>query len=940
MARADRSGRPARLLNRAPEGGDVPVEDALTGSRVVVVASAPEFEEVVSRCREAAAVGVDCETTGLDPHTDRVRLLQLAVPGTVWVADVWRTGVPPAVAALMADPSVRKVFHHGSFDLKFLRTCGIRAVHSVADTMIAAQLLACGLTRKSFSLEAVVEEHLGLKLDKALGVSDWSGPLSGDQLLYAARDAAVLLPLWEALSAKLSGLGLERAAALEFGCLPAVADLEYAGVYLDLPAWRALGEELTRERDGLRERLSRELVLPGTEDLFGVSQPANPNSPQQVKVALEALGVRVPDTRESTLKAVAGDHPAVRALLECRGLEKLISAFVEKFPQHVNPATGRIHATYDQCRTAAGRFACRDPNVQQVPRDARFRRCFRAPEGKALVICDYSQIELRIAAALSGDKEMIGAYRRGEDLHVLTAALVSGKRPQDVSKAERQQAKACFSGDTEVLTPEGWVRFDRYDGTLPVAQYVLPDGLAYNPPRAKSSRRGRPTRRVEWDGSGGRVEFVRPLDFRAFPEQPVYRQADRNTDLVLTGDHEVVFIDGDRRPRKLPALEVAGGDARYLLAAGQLETPRELDELQTRILAMVVADGSVQGRRVHFRFVDQRKVDRCVALLREAGAEYRASRSGRVTAVVTDDAAVVDRLLQFVSPQKELSWRCLTAVDGRAYLEEAAFWGGCFRPESCGKRAWLSTVQRQTADVMQAMAAVSGIPSVLEVEPAHKEARSPRYRLSYRLSGPPVWRVSWNLEPLPEKQAVYCVQVPSGALLVRRNGRVSVQGNCNFGLIYGMSAAGLQAYARDSYGVCMSLEQAEEFRRRFFGSYRGIAAWHRAQRELREVRTRSGRLRRFEGDPPVTELYNTPVQGTGADILKRAMARLRPYLAYYDAELVACVHDELVAECPEDRAQDLLAVMVREMEAAGRGFIPEVPVVAEGAVGRTWADKA
>ena len=581
------------------------MEAEVLGSRVVAVASARELEEAVARCREHPAVGVDCETTGLDPHRDRIRLLQLAVPGTVWVADVWRTGVPPAVAALMADPSVGKVFHHGSFDLKFLRACGVRAVHSVADTMIAAQLLACGLTRRSFALEAVAEEHLGLKLDKSLGVSDWTGALSRDQVLYAARDAAVLLPLWEALSAKLSELGLERAAALEFGCLPAVADLEYAGIYLDLSAWRALGEELARERDALRERLSRELVLPGTEDLFGTPQPANPNSPQQVKAALEALGVRVPDTRESTLKAAAGDHPVVRALLDCRGLEKLISAFIEKFPQHVNPATGRIHATYDQCRTAAGRFACRDPNVQQVPRDARFRRCFRAPEGKALVICDYSQIELRIAAALSRDGRMLDAYRRGVDLHALTASLVSGKPLEQVTKAERQAAK------------------------------------------------------------------------------PV-----------------------------------------------------------------------------------------------------------------------------------------------------------------------------------------------------------------------------------------------------------------NFGLIYGMSPGGLQAYARDSYGVHMSLEEAEEFHRRFFQAYRGITAWHRAQRELREVRTRSGRLRRFEGDPPVTELYNTPVQGTGADILKRAMGRLRPYLAYFDADLVACVHDELVAECPEEKAPELLEVMVREMEAAGREFIPEVPVVAEGAVGKTWADKA
>ncbi|MEW5933477.1 MAG: DNA polymerase [Bacillota bacterium] len=572
---------------------------------MIEVVSPLGLEEAAAACRRSRVVGMDLETTGLDPHTGKARLLQLAVPGTVYVADLWRTGLVPGVRDLLADRRVLKVVHHGAFDLKFLRGLGIRDVAAVADTMLAAQLLAAGLGRGSFALEAVAEEHLGLKLDKSLARSDFSGALSADQVQYAARDAAVLIPLWEVLSRKLVELGLKRAAALEFGCLLVVSDMEYAGCQLDLDAWGALGRELAKERDALREHLAAVLVLPGQPDLFGYRAPANPNSPEQVKAALAGLGIDVPDTRESTLKAVAGGHPVVQLLLRCRGLEKLISAFIEKLPQHVHPVTGRIHATYDQCRAASGRFACRDPNMQQIPREGRFRRCFVAPEGKALVICDYSQVELRIAAALSGDRTMLDAYRRGVDLHALTASLVLGKPVEEVTKGERQYGK------------------------------------------------------------------------------PI-----------------------------------------------------------------------------------------------------------------------------------------------------------------------------------------------------------------------------------------------------------------NFGLIYGMSASGLRAYARDSYGVEMSEEEAVEFRRRFFRAYRGIAAWHRAQRELKEVRTRSGRLRRFEGDPPPTELYNTPVQGTGADILKRAMARLRPHFLRLGAELVACVHDELVAECPEEAAPELLEVMVREMEAAGAEFVPEVPIRAEGAVGKTWADKA
>lgn len=166
----------------------------------------------------------------------------------------------------------------------------------------------------------------------------------------------------------------------------------------------------------------------------------------------------------------------------------------------------------------------------------------------------------------------------------------------------------------------------------------------------------------------------------------------------------------------------------------------------------------------------------------------------------------------------------------------------------------------------------------------------------------------------------------------------------NFGLIYGMSANGLRAYAASGYGVEMSEIEAKRFRDKFFATYPTIQAWHRQQdalvRQAREVRTASGRCRRWSSrDIPATQTYNTPDQGTGADILKRAMARLRPHLIRLGAELVASVHDELVTEVPEDRAEELLTVQKAEMVAAGEEFLAPVPVEVEAAAGRSWADK-
>jgi hypothetical protein len=119
---------------------------------------------------------------------------------------------------------------------------------------------------------------------------------------------------------------------------------------------------------------------------------------------------------------------------------------------------------------------------------------------------------------VSGDRALLEAYQKGEDLHTRTARAVLGK--EEVTKGDRQLAKACFSGDTEILTQRGWVRFDAYDGNTPVAQFSLPPGIVYNPPRPRSNRWGHPTGKVAWDGSNGGIEFVTPVSFQSFDDQP------------------------------------------------------------------------------------------------------------------------------------------------------------------------------------------------------------------------------------------------------------------------------------------------------------------------------------------------------------------------------------------------------------------------------------
>jgi DNA polymerase I-like protein with 3'-5' exonuclease and polymerase domains len=163
----------------------------------------------------------------------------------------------------------------------------------------------------------------------------------------------------------------------------------------------------------------------------------------------------------------------------------------------------------------------------------------------------------------------------------------------------------------------------------------------------------------------------------------------------------------------------------------------------------------------------------------------------------------------------------------------------------------------------------------------------------------------------------------------------------NFGLIYAMGAEGLRGYAKVVYNVDLTLEEAKRFRNTFFQSYSGIAAWHRStnSKAFIETRTLSGRRRQWPSAAKITELLNTPVQGTSADILKVALGNLPQALTGTGAKIVGCVHDEIILEVPEEKTEKTAAILTGVMEAAGKRFLKQVPVLAEPIVAESWADQ-
>ena len=413
-------------------------------STYTVVTDASELAGLAETLEEAEAVGADIETTNLSPRGGKIRLLQLATPQETFIVDVFAAQDLSALKSVLEGGPV-KALHNGKFDHSFLWAEHGIALSPLFDTMLAAQLLDGGEYGPSYALEAVAERYLDETVDKTARREDWSGELSSRQLEYAARDAAILLPLRERLAAALEEERLEPISKIEFAAVSAIAEMELAGIKLDVARWRELERVVRERRDKAAERLEAHFPPPdGVLPLEGLGPRLNLNSPQQITDAFRQIGIELPDTRVWTLLKV--DHQAARDLLEYRELQKKLGTYLETYASFIHPKTGRIHANFLQCRVPTGRLACTAPNIQQIPHEDEFRRCFVAEEGNVLVIADYSQIELRILAEVSDDPAFVEAFQRGDDLHRVTAATMFGVEEAVVTREQRSAAKRINFG--------------------------------------------------------------------------------------------------------------------------------------------------------------------------------------------------------------------------------------------------------------------------------------------------------------------------------------------------------------------------------------------------------------------------------------------------------------------------------------------------------------
>jgi DNA polymerase I len=430
-------------------------------------------------------LGFDVETTSLDPHEGKLRLVQLATAhNKAQVVDI--KAFPNAqtnpdlepLRRILASKTSEKVAHNAKFDTKWAKHHLGVEVGKTFDTYLASQLISAGEQDRRHSLAEVANFFIGQELDKTQQVSDWNADLSAEQIEYAAKDAAIMIPLREKMLEKLKQDELERVANLEFESVVPLVSMELTGIFLDKDRWNEQLNKVKKLQVKLADEL-QDLLSAGVAQasLFGRSE-VNLDSQAQVSDALKNLGIPMPDsTRHWELQPLAGDYPVITKLLEYRSVQKSLTSFGDNILEFIKPQTGRIHADFRQIGAATGRMSCSKPNLQQIPHGDEYRRCFRGENGRKLIIADYSQIELRILADFSDDENFIEAFESGADFHAITASQVFGISSQEVTSEQRSFAKRLnfgvvygigaqrFALMTGVSTKEAENMMRRYFGT-------------------------------------------------------------------------------------------------------------------------------------------------------------------------------------------------------------------------------------------------------------------------------------------------------------------------------------------------------------------------------------------------------------------------------------------------------------------------------------------
>lgn len=947
-------------------------------------------------------VVLDIETTGLDRHRDSITSLQLGwfdkASGNFKMRFFdWSKLTEDKIQKLMNFLcNCKLVTHNGKFDFLFLfQKTGIE-LPIWHDTLVMAHVTG----HEELGLKALTELYFGVSYDIEKEVK--TGKITQELIDYGLNDIKYTLELYRILRKQLKEKDVEYVYAHELRAYKAYYKVEQTGVPLS-PRRHEIKTQLQEEYEPILARLKEVADINwNSNDQVGAvmfspegaeirSTPkkvtewlvyhtlSNVKLDKKFKTKKEATEFVIEEYGKGAVKectfektqTIVSDligyglgleckqytskgkptvgvevlseyisHPVIADLLQYKKLTKL-ETFINSWEDL--QVEGRIYPSFN-ITARTGRTTCNNPNLQQVPQKGAVRNLIEAKEGYTIISCDYSQAELRVASWFSGDENMQKAYKSGSDLHQSTKELIYGDKlidpevDHDGAKRQRTNSKACFSGDTEILTKQGFVRFDNYDGIEEVAQYNM---------------------------DTKEISYVKPYDFRMIPSTPVCSYENENTSLRLTPNHECLVVNAKGNVIKQSFESLAGhGQTKYKwINAGYYQYDKSLfiDDMFTRLLASFVADGSYTSTMttVRWGFTKKRKADRLKYILEALSIPYKYQKEGSLETdtFYVNDFNTLSLMKRFCSKDKTLSDYALKELNPIVYLEEAQYWDGYVNRTQLIQ---VSSSNKRTLEIMQIMAIQSGIRARLIKKVDERRSKKASYVLSYNFNKSPysVFE-SRSIDTRTHHHAthnVWCVTVPEHNIVIRRNGKVSIQGNCNFGLVYGAMPQTLVSYVKN-WGINMELSEAKELHKAFFKAYPKLLDFYKRcknftvrngyiespigrKRWLPDIYSNNWKLK----SGAERQCVNTPVQGMASDICISALADIvfDETLDHSKFNVLGSVHDAILIECKEEYAEELgekvVAIMSNPSVLTNAGLTMPIPLKADLVINKTWGD--
>lgn len=420
-----------------------------------------EARELCTKLLTSQTVAIDTETTSLDALTAHLVGMSFAAEeGKAYYVAVPRE-TPDAVkmagtfSPLFESPTILKVGQNLKYDLSVLQNYGVRIAPPIYDTMLAHYVVQPELRHNMDILAETYLHYRTVHIDELIGAK-WKGQknmadLAPEQICdYAAEDADVTLRLKKPLDAEMAKYGVEDVfRKIEMPLMPVLAKMERNGVRIDTAALAETGRHFTERMNEIEQKI---FALAGHEFLINSPRQVGTVLFEELKLSDKARKTKSGQysTGEEVLEALRSKHPIAGLILDYRGLKKLLSTYIEALPKLINPTTGHIHTSFNQAVTATGRLSSSNPNLQNIPvrgEDGReIRKAFVPEEGEIFFSADYSQIELRLMAHLSGDEHLINDFKEGKDIHAATAARIFKKPIEEISKDERRKAKTANFG--------------------------------------------------------------------------------------------------------------------------------------------------------------------------------------------------------------------------------------------------------------------------------------------------------------------------------------------------------------------------------------------------------------------------------------------------------------------------------------------------------------